>query len=244
MKLPALFLVLSYVLTVAACSSADAPTREATASADTMAAQAAQDWMVLFDGTNLDHWKGYGREEVQSGWQIEDGTLAFVPGNEGGDLITKEQFDDFEMTLEWKISERGNSGIFYRGLEGYGAIWETAPEMQVLDNEGPEQHPDSEDPTHRAGAVYDLWAPPDNVVRPAGEWNEVRIVADGPHVEHWLNGVKVAEYEQWSDTWNAEVAASKFKDMPDFGTAREGHIGLQDHGDRVWYRNIKIRRLN
>lgn len=241
MRLPSLLLC-GCALLLAACTPPDPADAPATPPAAT---ETEGDWISLFDGSSLDAWRGYGREDIPDGWRIEDGTLAFVPGVEGGDLITKEQFGNFELTLEWKISERGNSGIFYRGLEGYESIWRTAPEMQVLDNEGPEQHPDAEDPTHRAGAVYDLWAPPDGVVKPAGEWNQVRIVADGPQVEHWLNGTKVAEYEQWGDEWNARVAASKFpEEAPDFGTARAGHLGVQDHGDRVWYRNIRVRRLD
>ncbi len=231
------------LLLLAACAS-PAPEAPPAAASPLTEAERTEGWMALFDGTNLDQWRGYGRDDVPGSWRVEDGTLAFVPGGGGGDLITKEQFGNFELALEWKISEKGNSGIFYRGQEGNDNIWQTAPEMQVLDNEGPEQHPDAEYPTHRAGAVYDLWAPPDGVVRPAGEWNEARLVANGPHVEHWLNGVKVAEYEQWSEAWKARVTESKFSELGDYGQPREGHIGLQDHGDRVWYRNIKIRRLD
>ena len=193
------------------------------------------------DLTDPRHWRADGGEAFpEAGWEMEDGALALTMQGGGGDLVTRESYDDFELALEWKIAPCGNSGIFYRGGEAGAAIWETAPEMQVLDDAC---HPDAEFPSHTAGAVYDLYVPTADVVRPAGEWNEVRIVADGPHVEHWLNGVKVAEYEQGSEEWNARVAASKFDAMPGFGTHRSGPIGLQDHGDLVWYRAIRIRRL-
>src|SRR5690606_17556850 len=177
----------------------------------------------------------------EAGWVMEDGALALTMEG-GGDIVTRESYADFELVLEWRVAPCGNSGIFYRGGdESRDYIWETAIEMQVLDDAC---HPDREFPSHRAGAVYDLYVPAEDVVRPAGEWNEARILADGPHVEHWLNGVKIAEYEQGSDDWNARVAASKFNAMPGFGTHSAGPIGLQDHGDLVWYRHIRIRPLS
>jgi hypothetical protein len=193
------------------------------------------------DLTDPRHWRSYGADTFPSGWALEDGALARTDSGEGGDLVSRETYGDFELTLEWKVEPCGNSGIFYRGAEGAEYVWNTAPEMQVLDDTC---HPDGETPTHTAGAVYDLYAPTADVARPGGEWNQVRIVADGPHVEHWLNGVRIAEYEQGSDDWNARVAASKFAEEPGFGTYREGLIGLQDHGDLVWYRTIRIRRLD
>lgn len=198
----------------------------------------AEDWTDLTDPR---HWRSYGGDAFPSGWAFEDGALARTDSGDGGDIVTRETYGDFELALEWKVEPCGNSGIFYRGAEGAEYVWNTAPEMQVLDNTC---HPDAATPAHTAGAVYALYAPTEDVTRPAGEWNEVRIVADGAHVEHWLNGVKIAEYEQGSDDWNARVAASKFAEEPGFGTHREGVIGLQDHGDLVWYRNIRIRPLN
>jgi predicted dehydrogenase len=160
----------------------------------------------------------------------------------GGDLITREQYDDFELELEWRISEGGNSGIFYRVSEDaeYSRTYQTGPEFQVLDNDG---HSDGVTEAHRAGANYALHAPSRDVTRPVGEWNTVRIVADSAHVEHWLNGEKIVEYEQWSDEWQRLVDESKFIDMPGYGQYHRGHIALQDHGDRVWYRNVRIRPL-
>lgn len=200
----------------------------------------AEGWEVLFDGSDLGAWKGYAQERVPTSWQVGGGVLAFVPGGEGGDVVTREAYGDFELELDWKISDCGNSGIFYRGAEGNDYVWQTAPEMQILDDNC---HSDARYPSHLAGSNYDLYAAAPDAVRPAGEWNEARIVARGPHVEHWLNGQKVAAYEQGSEAWAARVAASKFRTMPNYGTQRTGVIGLQDHGDPVWFRDIRIRRL-
>lgn len=201
-------------------------------------AERAAGWRLLFDGQSLDHWRGYQMEDMHDGWAARDGLLTRVSG--GGDIITRETFGDFELSLEWRLEEGGNSGIMYRGDESADYFYKTAPEMQVLDDD---RHPDGRDPLTSAGSVYALYPAPRGVVHPVGEWNHVRIVADGPHVEQWLNGTKVAEYEQGSEEWNRLVAGSKFVQWPGFGTLMEGHIGLQDHGDPVWYRNIKIRPI-
>jgi hypothetical protein len=192
------------------------------------------------DLTDPRHWRSYGTDTFPSGWVLEDGALARTAEGDGGDIVTREPYADFELALEWKVAPCGNSGIFYRGAEGAEYIWNTSPEMQVLDNTC---HADGQYPSHTAGAVYDLYTPTVDVARPGGEWNAARIVARGPHVEHWLNGQKVAEYEQGSAEWTARIAASKFRDEPGFGTYPSGLIGLQDHGDLVWYRNIRLRRL-
>lgn len=200
----------------------------------------AAGWRLLFDGTTTAGWHGYGRQEMPGGWQPVDGALTRVAS--AGDIVTNETFHDFELALEWKVGPGGNSGIFYRGIESADPrlepLFQSAPEMQVLDDE---RHVDGKSPLTSAGANYGLYAPPRGVARPAGEWNAARIVVRGSHVEHWLNGVKVVEYELGSPEWAAKVAASKFNEWPKYGTAREGVIGLQDHGDRVAYRNIRIR---
>lgn len=197
------------------------------------------EWEVLFDGSDLSAWRGVSQDAVPNSWRIEDGALYFAPGEERGDVVTRETYGDFELALEWKISDCGNSGIFYRG-DPEVEPWRTSSEMQVLDDAC---HPDSQYPSHRAGANYDLYMATPGVVRPAGEWNAVRIVARGPHVEHWLNGQKVVEYEQGSPSWRARVAASKFRTFDGYGQHLDGPIALQDHDDPVWYRNVRIRRL-
>ena len=195
-------------------------------------------WRPLFDGKTLKGWHGYKKSEPPAGWKVEDGML--VRTAEGGDIITDEDFGDFELSLEWKISEGGNSGIFYRALESTQLIWHNAPEYQILDNT---KHKDGQNPMTSAGACYALYAPSKDVTKPVGQWNETRIVARGKHVEHWLNGTRLLEYEIGTQDWNTRVAASKFKAYPGFSEQGKGRIGLQDHESLVWYRNIRIREL-
>ena len=201
-------------------------------------AQTPGQWKVLFDGKSLDAWRGYKQPSAGAGWKITDGTLHRA--GTGGDLITKEQFGDFELTLEWKIGKGGNSGIFFRGTEDAEVIWHTAPEMQILDNAN---HKDGQSPITSAGANYAVHPPSKDVSKPIGEWNSVRLIAKGTHVEQWFNGVKVVEYELFSPDWEQRVKKSKFVEYPKYGRALRGHIGLQDHGDEVWFRNIRIRSL-
>ncbi len=202
--------------------------------------EASEGFELLFDGQALDGWRGYGRDDLPGGWSAEDGAIAYTPEVEGGDIITRDTFTDFDLRLEWRISPGGNSGIMYGVVEGPEYSYYSGPEMQVLDNAG---HPDGGDALTSAGADYGLYAPSADVTRPVGEWNEVRIVRRGNHVEHWLNGMKIVEYELGDDEWKSLVAASKFAEWPDYGMHHEGHIALQDHGARVWYRNLRIRRL-
>lgn len=199
---------------------------------------APSEWRSLFDGKTLDGWRSYQRDGVQGGWAAVDGNLTRT--GPGGDIITVDQFGDFELELEWNVSPGGNSGIFFRATEEADRIYETAPEMQVLDDSA---HADGGNRLTSAGANYGLYAAPEGIVKPAGEWNAVRIVVDGAHVEHWLNGVKIVDYQLWSPDWEARVANSKFAEWPGYGRATRGHIGLQDHGDWVAYRNIRIREL-
>jgi hypothetical protein len=196
-------------------------------------------WRSLFDGESLQGWRGYHSTEIPGGWRVTEGSLHFSEGK--GDLITIEEFADFELSLDWRVSEGGNSGIFYRAALGYENIYMSAPEMQVLDNAG---HRDGSDPLTSAGANYGLYPAARGIVRPAGEWNEVLIRVDNGHVEHWLNGHKMVAYVLGSPEWRQRVDGSKFSEWKDYGLAPSGHIGLQDHGDEVWYRNIKIRELD
>ncbi len=202
------------------------------------AQEKAQGWKLLFDGKTTNGWRGYKKEQVPGGWQVVDGSLVRAGG--GGDIVTVEQYADFELKLEWKVAPGGNSGIMYRVTEDCRAPYETGPECQVLDNA---KHRDGKNPLTSAGALYGLYAPPKDVSKPPGEWNRVRILLKGAHVEHWLNDVKVVEAEIGSADWNKRIGESKFKKWPKFGKNPKGHIDLQDHGDRVEYRNIKIRVL-
>lgn len=198
----------------------------------------ADGWRLLFDGHTTGGWRGYRLAGVPGGWQVVEGALTRVAP--AGDLITVDRFGDFELWLEWTVAPGGNSGIFYRATEATKRIYENAPELQVLDDAG---HRDGLSPLTSAGALYGLYPSPGGVVRPAGEWNDTRIVARGNHVEHWLNGRRVVAYELGSAEWRARVAASKFAACPSYGRAAKGHIGVQDHGDRVAYRSVKILEL-
>ena len=201
------------------------------------AAERAEGWQLLFDGETTDRWRGFRRQDMP-GWMVEEGELRRVGG--GGDIVTTEQFDDFELKVDWKVQAGGNSGIMFRVSEEWDRTWKTGPEMQVLDDE---RHRDGRRPITSAGSNYALHAAAEGAVRPAETWNEARILVNGGHVEHWLNGVKVVEYELWSDEWDELVAASKWDTLSGYGRQRRGHIALQDHGDWVAYRNIKIRPL-
>jgi hypothetical protein len=196
------------------------------------------DWKTLFDGKTTNGWRGFKTASAPASWKPVDGLL--VLEGKGGDLVTEEEFGDFELSLEWKIKEGGNSGIFYRVTEEPASIWHHAPEYQILDNA---RHKDGADTKTSTGACYALYGPSSDVTRSPGQWNETRIVARGTHVEHWLNGTKLLEFEIGTPDWNERVAASKFKIYPGFGKAPKGRIGLQDHGDYVAFRSIRIRRL-
>jgi hypothetical protein len=199
-------------------------------------------WSLLFDGQTLQGWRLYGGAPITSGWKVIDGTITRAERG-GRDIITEQQFGDFELSLDWRLQPEGpagNSGIFYRAPETQTAIYWGAPEMQILDDA---RHPDGRSELTSSGANYALDGVPHGAAKPVGEWNTVRIVAKGATVEHWLNGKKVVEYEMWSPKWEAAVAASKFKDYPQYGRAKAGHIGLQEHGSYVAFRNIKIREL-
>ena len=204
----------------------------------------ADGWTPLFNGKDVTGWRGFRMQETPPGWEVSDGTLHFdgEHGGEGyGDLTTVDQYADFELELEWKISPGGNSGVLFRVTEDHEQEFHTGPEVQVLD--GAEEYYPGLDDTQQTGGNYALHPPARDVVKPVGEWNQLRLVVNGPHVEHWLNGEKLVEYQLWTDEWKALVAASKFAEWPQYGMNQKGHIVLQDHGGSVWYRNLKIRLL-
>jgi hypothetical protein len=209
-------------------------------------------WVLLFDGKTTTGWRGYDKPAFpEKGWEAADGTLHVIgssrgeAGGGGGDILFDKKYRNFELSLEWKVSEGGNSGIFYLAQEIPGEpVWKNAPEMQILDNE---RHPDAKlgvNGNRAAGSLYDLIPGNPRVVKPAGEWNQVKILVYKGTVVHFVNGVQVLEYHLWTDDWKKMVDASKFKDYPTFyNTAEEGYIVLQDHGDDVWFRNIKIKEM-
>ncbi|MFD1162381.1 MULTISPECIES: 3-keto-disaccharide hydrolase [Hwangdonia] len=205
------------------------------------------EWITLFDGSSLDNWRGYLADSMYPEWTIENKTLAFTPSENGGkNIITNEKYTNFVLSLEWKISEGGNSGIFWGVYEdeAYPEAYHTGLEIQVLDND---RHPDANaNPKfHQAGALYDLVEPAYDVCKPAGEWNlcEIKIDHNANKGSASLNGIVIVEFPLRGEAWKKMIENSKFKDWKGFGTYKTGHIGLQDHGDKVWYRNIKIKEL-
>ncbi len=209
-------------------------------------------WVLLFDGKTSEGWRGYKKDHFPTGWQIVDGTLHCVGSGrgeagakEGGSILYDKQFQNFSISLEWKLSEGGNSGIFYLGQEKLDDIWKTAPEMQVLDNIN---HPDAKlgkDGNRQAGSLYDLIPAKPQNAKPIGEWNQVELTVYKGTVVHKQNGVNVVEYHLWTPEWKELVAGSKFPGLnPEWAdVASKGYFGLQDHGDDVWFRNIKIKEL-
>ena len=201
-------------------------------------AEKAAGWQSLFDGATLAGWRGYEHEAPGAGWQVVDGVLTLK--GKAGDLVTVKEFGDFELSLEWKVTETANSGVIYRVGLGEKATFLTGPEYQVLDNDKVD---DNKSTNHLAASLYDIALDPAAKPRPVGEWNEARIAVRGWRIEHWLNGVKVVDVDLASAEGKALIAASKFKDWPKFASLARGHIALQDHGHEVSYRAIKVREL-
>lgn len=210
------------------------------AAANTLSsAEKAEGWTLLFDGQKAD-FRGFKKDKLPDGWKAAGGMLMLVPGAGGGDIVTLNQYQDFEFACDWKVGPKGNSGIMYRCTEDKTYPWETGPEMQILDNTG---HQDGKKRETSAGALYDLIPCQYDVIRPAGEWNHALIRVKGTKIEHWMNGFKVLECDTASEAYKQAHAKSKWVKMPDFNTRAKGHIALQDHGDEVFFRNIKVREL-
>ena len=239
-------LLIVFAFLISACQGAG--TEKLSSPSDSIA---VTDVIAPSDGSSFEGWKGYKSDAIPNSWVIEDGAFHFKPTmdasgkitSERGDIMTVAQYDDFELSLEWKIGECGNSGIFFNVVEAdeYPQTYSTAPEMQVLDNTC---HPDAKNgPDRFAGANYALHPPSEDSSKPAGEWTLAVLKVEGNMVEHWLNGKKIVEYEMYSDDWKAKVADSKFANFPGYAIGDKGHIALQDHQDPVWFRNIKIEEL-
>mgnify|MGYP006268216701 CR=1 FL=1 len=198
--------------------------------------EAKAGWKLLFDGTTTNGWRNFKQDAVSPGWKVEDGAIVRA-GKGAGDIMTAEQFGAFELALEYKIAPGGNSGLMFHVTEEAGTPWQTGPEVQILDNVA------GHDP-NKAGWLYQLYVPDFDATKPAGEWNELRLIVTPDKGETWMNGKKYYSFVKGSDDWNARVAKSKFAAMPLFGKATKGHICLQDHGDTVAFRSIRIRPLD
>lgn len=225
---------------LACASNNPVPQTESGTSMTSLGAGQSGGWRSLFDGSTTTGWRAYRSQSPSSGWFVRDGVL--MKSQPTDDIVTVDQFGDFELELEWRLSPRGNAGIFYRGTEEYDHVYWSAPEYQLLDDAG---HRDGQNRLTSAGSAYGLYPSPAGVVKPGGEWNSTRILVRGGHVEHWLNGTKLLEYELWSPDWEARVKASKFNDWPNYGRAKRGHIAIQgDHGGELALRSIRIRDLS
>lgn len=204
------------------------------------AQEKADGWQLLFNGTDMSQWRSFKQPTVNEKWQIEDGAITLTAGG-GGDLISKKTYKNFELTLDWKIAEAGNSGILILADEKGKYIYSHAPEIQILDNE---RHPDNKLDTHLSGSLYDLIASPVASHKKAGQWNSTKIRLENSALTLWQNEVQTAQVTIGSAEWKRLIAQSKFASWPGFAAAKEGHLGLQDHGDKVWFKNIKIKELN
>lgn len=243
-----LLTIVSAAAMLTACNNAD---EKKTTTADAAATTAADSgWVSLFDGKTTAGWHSYGKTTVGEAWKVSDGAIYLDTTQKadwqikgGGDIVTNDEYENFHFKLEWKISPNGNSGVIFYVHEDttkYKYVWNTGPEMQVLDNDG---HADGKIIKHRAGDLYDLVSCSKETVKPVGEWNEAEIVSNNGKLDFFLNGTNVVSTTVWDSSWKQMLAGSKFKDMKDFGTYKKGRIALQDHGNTVWYRNIKIKKL-
>lgn len=205
----------------------------------------AEGWELLFDGQSMDNWRVYNSDTLM-GWSVEeDAMVALGEGGlhgDGADIITKTEYENFELSLDWKISPGGNSGIFFNVVEhpDNDAVYVTGPEYQLVDDIG---FATPLEESQRSGANYAMHAPMKSVAMPAGEYNHSRLRVENGHVTHWLNGEKVVEYDMWTPEWDSLRMAGKWKDFPAYGQARKGYIALQDHGNKIWFKNIKIKKL-
>jgi hypothetical protein len=223
-----------------------------TKSPNTLSGKEKNDgWQLLFDGKTTDGWHTYGKQNVTDRWKVQDGAIYLnvdAKNSDRGDLVSNEEFGNFDLQLDWKISEKGNSGIIFYIQDDkskYPNTYNTGMEMQVLDNGTPTRlgHSDAKIYTHRAGDLYDLLSSADGTTNPLGEWNHVEIKSVNGKLDFYMNGKHSLSINLWDENWNKMISISKFKDMPGFGTFKQGKISLQDHGNQVWYRNIKIKRL-
>ena len=241
-----LFLIIAFV----SCKNKPVPEAETIVEKK----EIKNEWISLFDGTSTVGWRAYNGDKLPPQWVIVDDALTFDTESkneedfEGGkDIIyAAEEFDNFELSLEWKIPDGGNSGIFYHSKEGYNGPYEVSPEYQLLDDLKWEEINNAKlEEWQKLGADYAMYSPnPDNkIVKPAGEWNTSRIIFTPENAEYWLNGKKLLSFVPWSEDWNSRKNNGKWKDFPDYGKFKKGYIGLQDHDSPLWFKNIKIKKL-
>lgn len=238
-----LFFILA--ITIASCNNAKNTTASADATNPTDSVTMAAP-VPLFDGQSFNGWHGFNKTGEIPNWAIEDGALVCLGAAadaHGGDIVTDKEYDNFELTWDWKVTPGANSGVMYHVIEDakYQAPYETGPEYQVIDDIG---FPEKLEDWQKAAADYAMYLPNEKKqLKPVGEWNSSKIVFNRGHVEHWLNGEKVIEFTAWDDAWNKLKTDGKWKDYPDYGSAKKGHIALQDHGNKVYFKNIMIREL-
>jgi hypothetical protein len=245
-------IIVSAVTLLAACNASSTSNSTTDTSAnptttDTMSGMNNNDtgWVDLFDGTSLNGWHTFGETSVTSKWALDSGAIHFNPDTKGddGDLVSNESFNNFDLRLDWKIAQGGNSGILFYVQDDkpkYEDTYKTGPEMQVLDDE---RNEDNKTPSHRAGSLYDMIQATPGAVKPAEQWNTAEIVSNNGKLDFYLNDVHVVDTHIFDDNWKKMIAKSKFKEWPAFGTFKDGHIALQDHGFNVWYKNIIIKKL-
>lgn len=240
-----IFITLTILIALAGCKGKGlSSARSAESQPNALSAEEkAAGWILLFDGNNLNQWKCYNADSIPSNWVVEDGCIkASGKGSDmTGYIVTRDDFENFHLSLEFKLTKGANSGIFYGVTEGkYPVPYATGPEYQLIDNEG---FPEKLEEWQKLGADYAMHVAQNVEAKPVGEWNKAEIIVNGTHVEHWLNGKKIVEFERWTPEWEKLKNEGKWKDYPDYGLAKIGKIGLQDHGSVVYFRNIKILKL-
>lgn len=209
-------------------------------SSDAAPAEEKSGWTILFDGKSTAAFRGFKQDSFPSNsWVMDDGILKSLSAKQI-DLVTREKYENCELELEWKVAKQANSGIMFRVSEAEPETYHTGPEMQIVDDANTK---DGASPKTSAGSLYALIAPTNKTCHPAGQWNQIRLIVQGNHVEHWMNGAKILEYELGSEPLKTLIADSKFKAWPRFAQEKTGYIALQNHGGNVWFRNVRVRRL-
>ena len=239
---PIILVLLCATVVLAAAFSVARPQAPAIGANALTGAERAAGWRLLFDGKTTAGWHTFGKDRVV-GWEIAGGELVALGqgGDHANDVLTDEEFENFELMVDWKFSPKAKSGIFYNVVEkGYDMAYATGPEYQLIDDDG---WPDKLEAWQQTAANYAMHTPTKKATKPIGQWNQTRIVVNRGHVQHWLNGAKVVEYDLWTPEWERLVKAGKWKDYPGYGRAKLGRIGLQDHGNKISFRGIKIRPL-